>query len=635
MKLSIVIPYYNAEPYTSELLDVLAPQIREDVEVILVDDGSTKPFKTSHKWCRVIRKKNGGVATARNSGIKEAKGTYISFIDADDLVAGNYVKSILKAAESEPDVIEFSWKSLTDKMWKCNQKLWTPKDRLTNPSVCTRCFRRSFIGKNRFNEKKDSTEDEDFSRKIGIFRDKSIKFGIITDYLYFYRDEVPESKTKRYAAGLMNTKRVVYYYPHVTRDMKWLLEEIKKEDEVNEVFLLTEWNDINELERYCQILKPQPFWGHIIRGEKYSKLTQKNPPFRTQVVIYRRIIPGIGGLLTFILNFIEMMADKYDITILCENMDSKRVMEISKKVRVMIRPQEPIACDTLIVLSFLDKLPQNVYAKKTVRMCHACKTDPRWKIPQDYDELLYASRTAMESFGVQKGEVLHNLIANKAEDMLLLISATRLPAPDKGDIENRMKKLAKILSDAKIPFLWFNFADGELKDPPGGFYNMGIVPNMQSVFRAFRNSKCYCVALSDSECWSYTVLESLTEGIPLICTPFPSVFEMGIKEGENAHIVPFDMEFDVKTLLDVPVFTYTYDNTRIMKKWTDILGKSKPKHDYVPPEERYVRIRVKQPYNDRELKKHLEKGQEYVFTYQRALDVLAVDNGLIEIVGEG
>lgn len=635
MKLSIVIPYYNAEPYTSELLDVLAPQIREDVEVILVDDGSTKPFKTSHKWCRVIRKKNGGVATARNRGIKEAKGTYISFIDADDLVAGNYVKSILKAAESEPDVIEFSWKSLTDKMWKCNQKLWTPKDRLTNPSVCTRCFKRSFIDKNRFNEKKDSTEDEDFSRKIGIFRDKNIKFGIITDYLYFYRDEVPESKTKRYAAGLMNTKRVVYYYPHVTRDMKWLLEEIKKEDEVNEVFLLTERNDINELERYCQVLKPQPFWGHIIRGERYKDLTERKPPVKTQVVIYRRIIPSVGGLLTFILHFIELMASRYDITILCERMDAGRFVEIAKNVRVIEKSKEEIACDTLIILSFLDKLPENVYAKKIIRMCHACKTDPQWKIPQDYNELFYASRTAMESFGVKDGKVLHNPLADRAENMLLLISATRLPAPDKGDIENRMKKLAKMLSDAKIPFLWFNFADGELKDPPEGFYNMGIVPNMQSVFRAFRHSKCYCVALSDSECWSYTVLEALTEGIPLICTPFPSAFEMGIKDGVNAYVIPFDMNFDVNVLGEVPVFTYEYDSRAIIKEWVKTLGKTKPRRDYLPPEEHMVRIKVKQPYYDRVRDKHMEKGEEHVFTYKRAMEIRAVDKDLIEIVGEG
>ena len=50
MILSIIIPYYNVAPYTDELLKCLAPQIREGVEVILVDDGSLVPYKTDYKW---------------------------------------------------------------------------------------------------------------------------------------------------------------------------------------------------------------------------------------------------------------------------------------------------------------------------------------------------------------------------------------------------------------------------------------------------------------------------------------------------------------------------------------------------------------------------------------------------------
>ena len=63
MKLSIIIPYYNVKPYTDELLDCLAPQIREDVEVILIDDGSEEPYKTQYEWCTVYRQKNKGVSS--------------------------------------------------------------------------------------------------------------------------------------------------------------------------------------------------------------------------------------------------------------------------------------------------------------------------------------------------------------------------------------------------------------------------------------------------------------------------------------------------------------------------------------------------------------------------------------------
>ena len=114
MRLSIIIPYYNAKPYTDELLDVLAPQMSDQVEVILVDDGSPEPFTTEHKWVQVVRKDNGGCASARNVGINLAKGDYISFLDADDLVPKYFVERLFKKFDEKPyDVIDFSWKSLT------------------------------------------------------------------------------------------------------------------------------------------------------------------------------------------------------------------------------------------------------------------------------------------------------------------------------------------------------------------------------------------------------------------------------------------------------------------------------------------------------------------------------------------
>ena len=110
MKLSIIIPYYNVKQYTDELLDKLAPQITGDVEVILIDDGSKVPYATDHEWCKVFRKKNGGVSSARNAGMDKATGEYISFIDADDLVSDNYVDMILRKMPF--DWLEMSWKSL-------------------------------------------------------------------------------------------------------------------------------------------------------------------------------------------------------------------------------------------------------------------------------------------------------------------------------------------------------------------------------------------------------------------------------------------------------------------------------------------------------------------------------------------
>ena len=134
MKLSIIIPAYNAEPYINELIDCLESQINNDVEVIVVDDGSKKPFKTDKEWVNVYRKRNGGVSSARNMGIEKSIGEYISFIDADDLVAEDYVKQI--CSKMPFDFLEMSWKSLPGGI-QYSAKLNTENDRLKNPSACT------------------------------------------------------------------------------------------------------------------------------------------------------------------------------------------------------------------------------------------------------------------------------------------------------------------------------------------------------------------------------------------------------------------------------------------------------------------------------------------------------------------
>ena len=630
IELSIIIPAYNAEPYLSELVACLQKQMPQDksVEVLIIDDGSSEPVEYRAPWLKVYHQKNQGVSVARNNGIDKAKGRYISFIDADDLVSDHFISEIMKKTKDEPDVIELSWKSLTRENWDLDCKLRSESDRLTNPSVCTRVFKRSYIGDVRFNLKKDSTEDEDFCRKMGYLDPVSqFKRTVISDYMYYYRDTVSMSKTKRYAAGLMKTKRVVYYYDHVTKEMTWLLDEVKKEDEINEVFVMTNQNDIPELKRYAQVIRPCQMWGHIIRGEQYSGLTLKEPPIKTQVVIYRKNIPVVGGLLTFTKNFVDAMSVYYDITVVCENIVPARLLELLPKVRVITgKNQKPICCDTLIVLSFLDHIPKNIHAAKVVRMCHACRTNPAWKIPQDFDELIYVSQAAADSFNDPEGKVIHNINVQKTKEPMILVSATRLPADDKGDIENRMRKLADMLNSAMIPFIWLNFSDGGLQNPPKHFYNMGVSYDMPSIFKM----ATYSVLLSDHECWPYALLESLMAKTPVICTGFKSAYEMGVIDGVNGYILPFDMDFDVTKLLKVPEVTYDYDNQTIINDWREVLGKTEPRHDYKPG--KMMMTKVIKEYYDIMLEQTMWKGLEIVMPEQRAKQVR--DAGYIEIMGE-
>lgn len=611
-KLSIIIPYYNAEPFTSELLDALAPQITDEVEVIIVDDGSKVPFKTSYKWAKVVRKKNGGVSIARNKGLDLAKGDYIQFIDADDMVPAYFIEVLFrKIDEEEPDVIEYSWKSLNREGQQINHVLRSLNERLPNPSVCTRCFKRSFIGDVRFNEIKDATEDEDFSRKIGYLKNGSYKRTITTQYMYFYRTAVVNSKFKRFKKGLMNTKRIVYYYQHVTADMEWLLDEAKEADKINEVWIMTPQNDIPELQRYCQITRPVRMWAHEVRGEQNNFVEIIKPPIKTQVAIYRSTINRVGGINTFILNFCQLMSD-YDITILVNNCDPQRLHQMSKQNRVVVSKEAQIVCDTLIIMSVLDPIPENVIYNKLIRMCHACKSKWVNTLPKPYDEMVFVSEVAKKSFNTTEGMVIHNPYVLKEDKPLVLVSATRIPAPDKGANEDRMRRLAQMLNEADIPFVWLNFSDGQMKNPPKNFYNMESTQHIEW----FISMATYVVQLSDVESWSYSLIEALCNSKPVLCTPFDSIKEIGIKDGEHGYVIPFDMDFDVHKILDVPEVSFSFNNEPVREQWEKLLGEPKQFEKYIPSKK--VMVEVTCNYYDIELGQDLKRGTRLLMSEERA-----------------
>ena len=104
MKLSVVIPVYNVEKYLDKCVESIVNQTFKDLEIILVDDGSTdESGKMCDEWTekdtriKAIHKINGGLSSARNAGIKQAKGEYISFIDSDDFVELDMYATMIEA----------------------------------------------------------------------------------------------------------------------------------------------------------------------------------------------------------------------------------------------------------------------------------------------------------------------------------------------------------------------------------------------------------------------------------------------------------------------------------------------------------------------------------------------------------
>lgn len=344
---------------------------------------------------------------------------------------------------------------------------------------------------------------------------------------------------------------------------------------------------------------------------------------KVQVLIYTSYLHVIGGIETFVKSYIELLKPYYDIGLMCEQMPSEMACKIAQSVPVF-RNKEEISCDTLVMLRIGDKIPDWVAAGQVVRMCHACRSNPAWHIEQDCDRVVHVSEASKKSFG-SDGDVILNPVIKRTRDALLLVSATRIPAIDKGKNADRMIRLAEMLNTAGIPFLWFNFSDAPLTDAPRGLVNVGMSNDIQSyVARAD-----YLVQLSDQEGFGYSVAEALVNNTAVICTPFATTKELGVVDGENGYIVPFSMDFDVRKLLDIPEFEYAYNNKDIVSKWRKILGDSKPKHNYVPP--KYVDVIVViQEYRDMVLNRSVYQGERIAMPYDRAM--MLEDRGFVNIV---
>ena len=111
--ISIIVPVYNVEEYLEECLESIRKQTYQDIEVILVNDGSTDGSQAiCERYCqmdkrfRLINQKNQGQSVARNRGVKESLGEYIMFVDSDDVVSLGLLEQLMKYMSDGIDIVE-------------------------------------------------------------------------------------------------------------------------------------------------------------------------------------------------------------------------------------------------------------------------------------------------------------------------------------------------------------------------------------------------------------------------------------------------------------------------------------------------------------------------------------------------
>jgi len=146
---SVVIPCHNHEAYLGEAIESVYTQTRAVREIIVVDDGSTRPVQPASMWeglpVRIIRTENRGASAARNLGVSLATGAFIAFLDADDAWAPTKIEMQEDALESNPDTVAVFTQHTEKQGWSpCPPTNYPPPD-ASDDEVLVRLWKWNFI----------------------------------------------------------------------------------------------------------------------------------------------------------------------------------------------------------------------------------------------------------------------------------------------------------------------------------------------------------------------------------------------------------------------------------------------------------------------------------------------------------
>ena len=234
--ISIIVPVYNVENYLEECLESIRKQTYQDIEVILVNDGSTddsqaicEHFCQTDNRFRLINQKNQGQSVARNHGVKESIGEYIMFVDSDDVVSLGLLEQLMKYMSNGIDIVECDRteaiqclneekKEIDVKEFDSNEALYECFNHGVSWSPVAKLYRREIVEKVPFLE---NLIYEDFY--TGIVSLKYIHKMRKIDYIgYYYRYHTSSTMNQKYSEKNLDIFKVGEKLLEEFREDNWL-----------------------------------------------------------------------------------------------------------------------------------------------------------------------------------------------------------------------------------------------------------------------------------------------------------------------------------------------------------------------------------------------------------------------------
>ena len=343
-------------------------------------------------------------------------------------------------------------------------------------------------------------------------------------------------------------------------------------------------------------------------------------------VLYFPHFNKIGGIETYCYEMGLKYGKDYDLTVMYLDGDAGMMAKIAKVCRVIrYREGDEIICDVFI-FGYGHEILDHVQAKEIIQTFHAdyvCRhlnpvLDDR--ITRRFGVADNTTNGIREHFEWAKNiETMYNpYTPKKPRKVLKLISATRL-TPEKG--YHRMLQLSDALDAANIPYHWMVFTDSTAAFPSP---NVSKLPPRRDVLDYIADAD-YLVQLSDTEGYSYSIVEALSVGTPVICTEIPVAEEQGVINGKTGFILPFDMsEIPIDAIYKgLPKFKYTPRESN----YESVLVKGRA--PYEKDINRTVSVRVTKYYYDLELKRYCQRDEVREEKQKRAEQL--AESGVVEI----
>ena len=311
-RISIIVPVYNVEKYLERCVKSIAAQTYKDLEILLIDDGSTDKsgemcdaFQQTDSRIKAFHKQNGGLSDARNYGIEHSAGEFISFVDSDDYIDEKMLETLHRLiTENDADLAVcsamdvFEGKEVTQvkeiKEFNLN-KVESYKYMLRGdgiPSACNKLYKRQTVGDVRFPVGKPY-EDGFFTPQI---LKKVEKTAVTSKPMYYYFRRADSITTKPFRKGDLD---VIEAYDKCVKQVKELCPEALPYAEFryrnayfNVLDKMLMRDDCKEIPEYKQVVKYlKKHTAQIVKDPGFGKMRKiAAVALKFSVPLYKKIL---------------------------------------------------------------------------------------------------------------------------------------------------------------------------------------------------------------------------------------------------------------------------------------------------------------------------------------------------------